>query len=72
MMILMPFQFAIRIVILFMGRTFPGRYLLVLVRVLSSDEVLNLGFESGANVIRIITVREMNSAQRKMYNKRRR
>ncbi len=53
------------------GRTFSGRYLLALVRVLSSDEVQNLGFESGEGVIRIITAREMNTAQKKMYNKRR-
>jgi len=50
------------------GRTFSGRYLLVLVRVLSPDEVLNLGFDSGANVI---TARKMNTTQRKMCKKRR-
>ncbi len=52
------------------GQTFSGRYLLVLVRVLSSEEVTDLGFESGANVLKIITARDMNIKQKKMYYKR--
>ncbi len=52
------------------GQTFPGRYLLVLVRVLSLEEILKLGFMQGANVLKIITARDMNSKQRKIYNER--
>jgi uncharacterized DUF497 family protein len=53
------------------GQTFSGRYLLVLVRILSEDEVLQLGFSSGTNVIKVITARDMNAKQRKEYaNKR--
>ncbi len=51
------------------GQTFAGRYLIVLVRVLSTDEKSSLGFASGTNVMRIITAREMNLHQRRMYNK---
>ncbi len=53
------------------GQTFSGRYLLVLVRVLSLEEILKLGFMQGANVLKIITARDMNSKQRKTYNERR-
>jgi uncharacterized DUF497 family protein len=53
------------------GQTFSGRYLLVLVRVLSSKEVLKLGLTQGTNVVKIITARDMNSKQRKTYNKKR-
>lgn len=52
------------------GRTFSGRYLLVLVRILSSKEVSELGFERGSNVVKIITARDMNRKQRKLYNER--
>ena len=52
------------------GQTFSGRYLLVLVRVLSSAEVTELGFVSGANILKIITALDMNLKQRKMYNQR--
>jgi uncharacterized DUF497 family protein len=52
------------------GRTFSGRYLLVLVRILSPKEVSELGFELGSNVLRIITARDMNRKQRKLYNER--
>ncbi len=52
------------------GQTFSGRYLLVLVRVLSLEEILKLGFMQGTNVLKIITARDMNSKQRKTYNKR--
>jgi hypothetical protein len=52
------------------GRTFAGRYLLALVRILSPHEVSALGFESDMNVLRIITARDMNQAQRDMYNRR--
>ena len=53
------------------GQTFSGRYLLVLVRVLSLEEILKLGFMQGANVLKIITARDMSSKQRKTYNERR-
>ena len=53
------------------GQTFSGRYLLVLVRVLSSNGVIKLGFKSGENVINIITARDMNKKQGQFYNKRR-
>ena len=53
------------------GQTFAGRYLIVLVRVLSAEEVSRLNFTPGTNVLKIITARDMNSHQRKMYNKRR-
>lgn len=52
------------------GQTFSGRYLLVLVRVLSLKEILKLGFMQGTNVLKIITARDMNLKQRKTYNKR--
>ena len=52
------------------GRTFSGRYLLVLVRVLSKEEVLKLDFKPEDNVLKVITARDMNSKQRKAYNKR--
>jgi len=54
------------------GQTFSGRYLLVLVRVLSSKEVLKLGLTQGTNVVKIITARDMNSKQRKTYNNKKR
>jgi uncharacterized DUF497 family protein len=53
------------------GQTFSGRYLLVLVRVLSSKEVLKLGLTQETNVVKIITARDMNLKQRKTYNKKR-
>ena len=53
------------------GQTFAGRYLLVLVRVLSSDEISQLGLETKTNVIKVITGRDMNNNQRLMYKKRR-
>ena len=53
------------------GQTFSGRYLLILVRLLSLEEVTKLGFKQGINVIKIITARDMNKNQRKMYNKKR-
>ncbi len=52
------------------GQTFSGRYLLVLVRVLSKQETRGLGYESSPNVLKIITARDMNQKQRRMYNKR--
>ena len=42
----------------------------MLVRVLSSAEVTELGFVSDANIVKIITARDMNLKQRKMYNQR--
>ena len=53
------------------GQTFSGRYLLILVRLLSLEEVTKLGFKQGINFIKIITARDMNKNQRKMYNKKR-
>ena len=53
------------------GKTFSGRYLLILIRLLSSEEVTQLGFNQGINFIKIITARDMNKNQRKMYNKKR-
>ena len=52
------------------GQTFSGRYLLILIRLLSSEEVTQLGFNQGINFIKIITARDMNKNQRKMYNKK--
>ena len=52
------------------GQTFSGRYLLVLVRVLSGEESMELGFEPTANVLKIITARDMNQKQRRIYNQR--
>jgi len=52
------------------GQTFSGRYLLILVRLLSSEEAAKLGFNKGINFIKIITARDMNKNQRKMYNKK--
>lgn len=54
------------------GRTFAGRYLLVLIRVLSSQEVSKLGFNPGTDLLKIITARDMNTKQRKLYNRKRR
>ena len=53
------------------GRTFAGRYLLVLARILSSEEVCHFGLEAKANVLKVITARDMNRNQRDTYNKRR-
>ncbi len=52
------------------GRTFAGRYLLALVRILSEEEVTAIGLEHGIHALRIITARDMNKAQRDMYNRR--
>ena len=52
------------------GQTFSGRYLLILVRLLSSEDVTKLGFKKGINFIKIITARDMNKNQRKMYDKK--
>jgi len=52
------------------GQTFSGRYLLVLVRLLSPEEMTKLGFKQGINVIKIITARDMNKNQRKLYNRK--
>jgi len=52
------------------GQIFSGRYLLVLVRILSPKEVRELGFNPGTNVIKIVTARDMNTKQRKKYIER--
>jgi uncharacterized DUF497 family protein len=49
------------------GQTSSGRYLLVLVRVLGNEEVRNLGYPGGTNILKIITAREMNQKQRRYY-----
>ena len=53
------------------GQTFSGRYLLTLVRVLSSEETSKAGFQPGANVLKIITARDMNKNQRRIYKEER-
>ena len=53
------------------GQTFSGRYLLILVRLLSSEDVTKLGFKQGINFIKIITARDMNKNQTKMYDQKR-
>ena len=50
------------------GQSFSGRYLLVLVRILSPEEAAGLNFESGVNVIKIITAKDMNQKQRRIYS----
>ena len=52
------------------GQTYSGRCILVLVRILSSQEVIDLGFERGRNVLKIITARDMNKKQRRKYSNR--
>ncbi len=52
------------------GQTFSGRYLLVLVRILGPVEVSEMGYETGKNVLKIITARDMNPNQRKKYLER--
>jgi len=52
------------------GQTFSGRYILVLVRILSPEEVSQLGFDQRSNVLKIITARDMNTKQRKIYNQK--
>ena len=47
------------------GKTFAGRYLLVLVRALTRDEVTDLNLHSKTNVIKIITARDMNKTERR-------
>lgn len=54
------------------GQTFAGRYLLVLVRILSREEALEFGLEVRRNFLKIITARDMNRKQRKTYIERRR
>ena len=52
------------------GQTFAGRYLLVLIRVLSTEEAAKFDFKPGANVIKVITARDMNKTQKSLYLKR--
>jgi len=49
------------------GQSFSGRYILLLVRILSPEETVDLNFESSVNVIKIITARDMNQKQRRIY-----
>ncbi|MBW1705072.1 MAG: hypothetical protein JRJ86_07870 [Deltaproteobacteria bacterium] len=53
------------------GQSFAGRYLIVLVRVLSAEEVSKLGFAPESNFLKIITARDMNARQRRVYDKKR-
>ena len=53
------------------GQSFAGRYLIVLVRVLSAEEVSKLGFAPETNFLKIITARDMNAQQRRVYDKKR-
>jgi hypothetical protein len=53
------------------GQTFSGRYLLVLVRVLGPEAVQKLNFGIGTNVMKVITARDMNHQQRRLYLRRR-
>ena len=53
------------------GQTFAGRYIIAIVRILSDKEVRELYFQSEINVIKIITARDMNSKQRKLYKDKR-
>lgn len=52
------------------GRSFAGRYILALVRILSSDEVVELGLDAAQDWVRLITARDMNRTQRRQYNRR--
>jgi uncharacterized DUF497 family protein len=52
------------------GQTSSGRYLLVLVRILTEEETLVLGYSSDLKVLKIISAREMNKTQRKIYLER--
>jgi len=52
------------------GQSFSGRYLLVLVRILSQEDAADLNFESGVNVLKVITARDINRKQRQMYAQR--
>jgi len=52
------------------GRTFSGRYVLILVRILSLPEISRLGLEGKTNVLKVITARDMNKNQRNAYDKR--
>lgn len=52
------------------GTTFSGRYLLILIRILSPEEIAALNFPSETNVIKVITARDMNVKQRKLYNQK--
>lgn len=52
------------------GQTFSGRYLLILIRLLSASETAELGLPHGSNAIKIITAREMNPKQKRLYFKR--
>jgi len=52
------------------GQTSSGRHLLVLVRVLESEEIRDLGFAGGTKAVKIITARDMNDRQRRHYRSR--
>jgi len=49
------------------GRTFAGRYLIVLVRIMSEIEIIELGLSKEFPWMKIITARDMNLAQKRKY-----
>jgi len=53
------------------GTTLAGRYLLILVRLLEPEETARLNLDTQQNWIRLITARDMNHAQRRLYERRR-
>jgi uncharacterized DUF497 family protein len=53
------------------GQTSSGRYLLVLVRVLKTEEIRTTDITEGMGLLKIITARDMNERQRKFYLKKR-
>ncbi len=53
------------------GRTFAGRYLLCLVRRLRLDTVATHKTDDSVAILRLITAREMNDAQRQRYQAQR-
>ena len=52
------------------GTTFPGRFLLCLVRQLSEEEIPEAGRDTSVMILRLVTARDMNEAQRRRYRVR--
>ena len=53
------------------GRTFAGRYVLCLVRELSFEEIPEQTKDLSVTILRLVTAREMNDAQRRRYQAQR-
>jgi hypothetical protein len=53
------------------GRSFAGRYLLCLVRQLRPDEITGWTGDPSVKVLRLITARDMDEAQRRRYRAQR-